>query len=160
MRRLTSPLAKAFALGRPRGGGGLLYGLLLLVSGWVLLIPLSPAVARITMLRMHLRAANFSLWAVQQIVPSMYNFANQGIHSGESLPAEELANLDASDGHYFNHFPVRNLTWVMRHQFRPAGSYGYYQSTYQGITLRSKYHLIPVEEGGWDVVWEYSDFKP
>lgn len=160
MSRFTSPLVKAFATGRPGWGGGLLYALMVVVGGWAALMPVSNKVARATMLRMHLRAPNFPLWAVQQISPAMYNFSNRALQGPEDAPLAGLTVFEEHAGRYFNHFPVRDLTWTERQQYVPAGIYGYLQSSYQGTTLRSKYHLEPRPEGGWSLRWQDSAFTP
>lgn len=160
MRRWTPPLIKALAYGRPGRGGMVLYALLLVVAGWLLMMPVSPKMARITMERMQWRAPNFPVWAVQQISPAMYDFSNRGLHHQEDLRLAGLTLFEETQGNYFNHFPVRNLTWIERYQFQPLGIFGYYETKYQGMRLRSKYALEPRPEGGWNVVWKESEFTP
>ena len=50
---------------------------LLLVAGWLLAMPWTPAIARSTMKRFHLQTESFLLWAIQQPIPPMYSFANK-----------------------------------------------------------------------------------
>ena len=160
MRGFTPPLIKALAYGRPGRGGVVLYGLLLVVAGWLVMMPVFPEVARITMERMQWRAPNFPAWAVQQISPAMYNFSNRGLHGRDDLPLAGLSIFEERQGDYFNHFPVRNLTWIERYQLQPLGTFGYYETKYRGMRLRSKYRLEPRPEGGWNVVWKESEFTP
>ena len=160
MRGLAPPLIKALACGRPGRGGAVLYGLLLGVAVWLVMMPVFPKVARITMERMHWRAPNFPAWAVQQISPAMYNFSNRGLHGREDIALAEVTIFEDRRGDYFNHFPVRNLTWIERDQFQPLGTMGYFETKYQGMRLRSKYALEPRPEGGWNVVWKESEFTP
>lgn len=156
----TPPLFKALACGRPGRGGAGLYGLLAVVAVWLVMIPVVPKVARLTMERMQWRAPNFAVWAAEQVSPAMYNFANRGLHGREDIPLEELTMFEDTQGNYFNHFPVRNLTWIERKQFQSQTVFGYFETKYQGMTLRSKYAVEPRPEGGWNVVWKESQFTP
>ena len=62
--------------------------------------------------------------------------------------------------HYYNHFPVRNLTWLERVNIDSnAGLWGYYISRFQGRELHTKYRLQAAPDGGWNVVRLESKFS-
>jgi hypothetical protein len=147
----TIPLLRAWRLGRPDGRLALMLVMLLGVAAWIVAMPFSEAVTRITMERMHLASPQFSTWAVQQISPAMYNFENRGFLSPDSLRLPNDAIFKNNDRGYFNHFPIRQLTWISRDQFGPGGIILYARSRYRGAEFQSKYRLEFRVEGGWNV---------
>ena len=155
----SSPLFKAVSHGRPGWSAGLFYGLMVAVGTWVSLLLFVPAVADATLRRMHLATGSFPAFGVQQISPAMYNFSNEGWQAGEEMSLLEWSQRNTDHLHYYNHFPVRNLTWLERENLGPAGLWGYYCSRFQGRELHSKYRLEPAAEGGWNVVLLDSKFS-
>jgi hypothetical protein len=139
---------------------------------WLLLMPVVPAIASATLHRFHLRTRSFSLWAVQQPIPSMYNFANRYEVSEISpyfLSAGFLANdflapvIETDNRRYINHFPTRVLTFANRREFYLADGTDRWvtlESTYRGQTLRSKYHAQPRSAGGFDMLRLSEDQQP
>jgi hypothetical protein len=147
-----SPLIKAFSLARPGWSAALFYGLMITVATWICLMLYLPMVAETALQRMHLATRSFPAFAAQQISPAMYNFSNEGWQEGMDMPLEKWRLQNVDHAHYYNHFPVRNLTWVERENLPLAGIWGYYCSRYQGRELWSKYELQPASEGGWNVL--------
>lgn len=155
----SSPLFKAWSQGRPGFSAGLFYAMMGIVGVWSSGLLFVPAVVDATLQRMHLATSSFPAFAAQQISPAMYNFANQGWRAPEDVTLEQWNARNHDPGSYFNHFPVRNLTWFERDQVGPAGLWGYYRSRFQGRELHTKYRLEPSPEGGWNVIRVESKFS-
>jgi hypothetical protein len=154
----SSPIVKAMSHGRPGLAGGALYTLMGGVAGWIMLMLVSPAVRDLALERMHLATRSFPSFAAQQMVPAMYNFANQGHVDAADLPYVTCTQQPDFQPHYYNHFPVRNLTWELRdHYF--TDRWGYYSSRFQGRELRTRYRLARDLDGGWSVVRLESTFS-
>ncbi|MGK0309275.1 MAG: hypothetical protein ACJAYS_000090 [Lentimonas sp.] len=115
--------------------------LLVITYLWVLLTPFVPAISIAGMKRFNLLTENFVAWALQQPVPSMYNFANEGVLIPESL--EEQAVLIPT-----NHFPTRHYTFELRSGFGPwLPQVLITNSIYQGRIVSAR-HLITERPGG------------
>lgn len=82
-------------------------GGLALSYAWVLLMPVVPSVSGAGMMRFNLLADSFGSWALQQTIPSIYNFSNQAdfgpVHLEPRLPYLEM-----------NHYPPRLFTFLER----------------------------------------------
>ncbi|MEM1068964.1 MAG: hypothetical protein AAGI63_08725 [Planctomycetota bacterium] len=132
--------------------------LLVLIAAWVLLMPLVPAIAGVTLRRFHLRSNSFVSWAVQFPIPAMYNFANRY----EVNPATNSSDPDSSEPvdsdadelvvgeRLINHFPVRIFTFADgRHYYLREGEDRWLtvRSSYRGQTLESRFHADPDEAG-------------
>ncbi len=158
--RSAVPLFQAFTLGRPDRWGTLFYTMLGFVALWPLLVLTVRPIAREQMRRMHLANNSFPAFALEQLVPAMYNFSNQGYWSKIDVPLADWPWELPRDRevYYFNHFPVRNLTWQARAPFPAAGVWGLYRTQFQGLELRTKYHLQPAAGGGWCVMLTASSF--
>jgi hypothetical protein len=76
--------------------------LLLIVSAavWLIVLPFSRTVQSVYLQRFHLATPDFASWAIQQPVPSMYNFENRYWVSAELLTTNQLEVLaqDKSSG--------------------------------------------------------------
>ena len=80
--------------------------LVVLIAIWLLLMPWVPVIASATLHRFHLRTSNFALWAIQQPIPSMYNFANR--YEVREIPPGLLDPIiENTEKRYINHFPTQ-----------------------------------------------------
>ncbi len=139
--------------------------LLLLGSAatWILILPFSGSFQTAAMKRFHLTTACYWQWAVQQTIPSMYNFENRYWISETQLEPEQLGKDVASarklglNSRFANHFPARVFTFAdTRHHYLgpekregvPA-RYLYLQSRYRGTTVRTRLEAIPDKRGGY-----------
>ena len=102
----------------------------------------------------HLDSSSFGQWALQQPVPAMYNYANEVWY--EPFPYEkDLMNLIEEGGMddesmYFNHYPVRYLTFRdERNFFEHEGPVQtiYVRSTYRGQYRLTAYQFEKDEQG-------------
>jgi len=143
-----------------------LVGLVGLVAVWLLAMPLVPTVAEATMRRFHLTTESFSLWSLQQLIPSMYNFDNrfevqrQPPDSGDPIfhslsPWERIAARERVKSGQVNHFPASRITSALAHTTY-SGDLGDRWFTlitsYRGIEEKSYYHLQPREDGGFEMI--------
>lgn len=115
----------------------LFYSFLLLFGGWILLLPLSEKRQLIGLKGHHLRLFPFSVWAVQQLSPSMYNFAQRGKRMG---PAQGQVR----PFEWVNHYPPRLITFgPSRLDFFSSGSpvTFYFESSYRRQKLESIYQV-------------------
>lgn len=128
--------------------------LAIVVAIWLLLMPWVPAIASSTMHRFHLRSGSFTWWAIQQPIPSMYNFANR--YEVRELPPGLLDPiLETSDKRYINHFPARTLTFAntrFRYLHEGQDRWMTIDSSYRGQTLESRYLAQHRESGGFDLI--------
>ena len=115
--------------------------LVVVIAGWLLLMPLVPAIASATLHRFHLRSGSFLTWAAQFPIPAMYNFANR--YEVSEKPILEDEGVSPSNQRYVNHFPVRIFTFAdgryvhLRHE---GDRWLTVESSYRGQTLRSHFH--------------------
>ena len=109
---------------------------ILLCAGWILLLPVSASRQWGALRAQHLRSSSFPVWAVQKLVPSMYNFAQRG---------GQPANLK-----WYNHYPLRAITFdpVVRSDLfsRNSPRIFYFESGYRGEKIRSTYR-VQVQSG-------------
>ena len=85
-------------------------GMIACVVLWLILTPIVPAVAESTMRRFHLCSRSFWWFAVQQPVPSMYNFANEFQPSAVPFALDESTDIFSVSGEkgprrFVNHYP-------------------------------------------------------
>ncbi len=129
-------------------------GLVLLVAGWILLLPVSSEVQRIFLARFHLASASYGGWSLQQLVPSMYNFENRYWVSDHPVSQAELetsvaqAKANGLQAGYVNHFSARVFTFgdgrLIYLQNKVAPQYLYLQSHYRNETLTTIWTAIPI----------------
>ncbi len=132
---MTPPLFKVIAdLRRKRSYGALaLYLLCTVVSVYLLLLAVLPALQRTLMRNFHLRTPSYLLWALQQPVPNMYNFKN-----------ELMLEIPMQETRYVNHYPIQLVTnpWNRHIYF---WNYGHtvlrVRSTYRGVRVVTRYRL-------------------
>ncbi|NND97658.1 MAG: hypothetical protein HKN47_10060 [Pirellulaceae bacterium] len=131
-----------------------LISLIVVVVIWELLTPLVPSVAMTTMKRFHLRTESFWLWAIQQPVPSMYNFGNTvEIHSIPPGMIDPI--LPGERPRYLNHFPLRRLTFADgRYDHLRKGDHKWFEakSTYRGQELTTMVHAKPIGDGVYEII--------
>lgn len=128
--------------------------LLIVIAVWLLLMPLVPAIASATLHRFHLRSESFVWWAIQQPIPSMYNFGNR-FEVREFPPGLVDPIFDDAEKRYINHFPSRILTFAnTRYRFLRDGQDRWVtiDSTYRGQTLETRIHAKAMEGGGFEYV--------
>lgn len=119
---------------------------------WLLLMPIMPTIARWTMQRFHLTSGSFMAFAVQQPIPSMYNFDNVV----EVIPPDEDETGDIDTGAFpgyeeprrYNHYPARVMTFADTRfaylRWRKERTY-VLVSRYRGRSLQSVYRIEPAE---------------
>ena len=109
-----------------------LLSLIILAAFWILLLPLNQTVQKTFLARFHLASSSFPICAVQQPIPSMYNFENrvwispvpitqselnQALSKSNNsnprvgLPATSLTDLETVETEQINHFPTRAFTF-------------------------------------------------
>jgi len=150
----------------------MLLTLIILAALWISVLPLSTTVQETFLRRFHLASASFPSWAIQQTIPSMYNFENKVWISTEPLMQHEIEQLDndasrdipkdikqgtnpslgrslgqkgSIESVMVNHFPTRLVTFAdQRSQFKqnPNG-YLYLRSRYRGKEIKSTYKIEP-----------------
>ena len=119
----------------------MLVGILALAYAWVLLTPVLPSVARAGMLRFNLLSDSFGVWALQQPVPSMYNFSNEACF-GPAFLAPRLNYVQ------MNHYPPRFFTFSIRDAHQDAlPMIMKSRSSFQGETVEV-HHLIEEAPNG------------
>ncbi|MFK8111514.1 MAG: hypothetical protein AB8B91_04915 [Rubripirellula sp.] len=128
----------------PRDKGFMaILGLVIVNVVWLLLMPWVPSIAQATMNRFHLRTSSFAAWAIQQPIPSMYNFANR-YEVNEFPPGMVDPILFEGEKRYINHFPTRAFTFAnKRVMYLGKGEDRWFtlESSYRGQTLESRFHL-------------------
>jgi hypothetical protein len=128
--------------------------LVIVVAVWLLLMPFVPAIASATLHRFHLRSKSFPLWAIQQPIPSMYNFANR-FEVREYPPGLVDPILDSTEKRYINHFPTRVLTFANTrylHLRKAEDRWVTIDSTYRGQTVETRFHAKALDGGGFELV--------
>lgn len=81
----------------------------------------------------------------------MYNFENRASVVAADMPVTEFRAKKEYPGAFFNHFPIRSVTWALRDQFSNQGTYAYVRSRYRGRELYTKHHLTRHPDGGWQL---------
>ena len=141
---------------------GALVAVLILATTVVLLgIVIAPPVRTEMMKKFHLRSRSYGLWCVLQIIPSMYNFANEVWVSATPLTWSQLEKGEEipNTAHVWtNHYPIQVLTyWERQLYFRGNGlTYVYLRSRYRESTLYSA--LRVVARAGHGMRCEYLPF--
>lgn len=128
--------------------------MVVVVAVWLLLMPFVPAIASATLHRFHLRSESFPWWAIQQPIPSMYNFANR-FEVREFPPGLVDPILDNTEKRYINHFPTRVLTFANTrylHLNKGADRWVTIDSTYRGQTVETRFHAKALDGGGFELV--------
>lgn len=107
---------------------------LLLFAGWILLLPLRETNQLSRLKAHHLRISRFPVWAISQLVPSMYNFAHRGrIMAPAGSPENSFE--------WTNHYPPRMITFnPFRHNLH-SPVYFYFESRYRRQKLESIYQV-------------------
>ncbi|QDT58372.1 hypothetical protein SV7mr_08620 [Stieleria bergensis] len=142
--------------------------LVVVVTVWLLAIPLTAFAAQTAMRRFHLANDSFATWSVQCVVPQMYQFANQyesrWLRPTPPEPAIEVFDLAAEfqvdldpkpepefvrgPRRFLNHYPARRFT------FAPARFNLFHESearwmrlhtAYRGQAVVTDYHFEPIE---------------
>ncbi len=154
-----------------------LYGIYTLVAvyaAWILLMPWVPAIADASMRRFHLSSSSFGVWAIQQPIPAMYNFANTyeirqwprivsedlgvtpliAVSPLDGLPAVGATDFGILHHDYINHFPSRCYTFSAQriyccgsHQDRWIVTV----SNYRGRSIETLTELKSVGSGEFEV---------
>jgi hypothetical protein len=123
-------------------GFGIIVVLAALIAVWLLWMPWSAEITRITMRRFQLQTESFLAWAVQFPIPAMYNFANEA--EIDAYPPGLVDPLFAeSETRYLNHFPVRCITFADgRYHYLHEGRDRWItvETRYRGRSLESRFH--------------------
>lgn len=114
------------------------------------------------MRRFHLRDNSFLVWAIQQPIPAMYNFANRyRVWEGSPAPPPEATAghsahqigdpAELLESGCVNHFPSRMITFAnarYRLLAERADCWFELESAYRGQRLTTRLHLC-LEDGAW-----------
>jgi len=124
------------------------------IAIWLLLMPLVPAIASVTLRRFHLRTDSFVAWAVQFPIPAMYNFANRfEVRDSVADPSgDAMEDSAAPTRRMVNHFPSRIFTFGdgrYLHLRHGEDRWLTIESSYRGQTLRSQFHAEALPGGGF-----------
>ena len=137
-----------------------LFTAIAVAASWILVLPFSSVVQEAFLRRFHLASADFPRWAIQQTIPSIYNFENKVWISTRSLMQFEVDQLDNDESRVasvpsgknqnvesgmVNHFPTRLATFADRrvHLKRNPNGYMYLRSRYRGKEIKTTYELEP-----------------
>jgi hypothetical protein len=128
--------------------------LVIITAVWLLLMPWVPSIARATINRFHLTSSSFAVWAIQFPIPTMYNFANR--FEVREFPEGMLDPvIETSQHRYVNHFPSRKITFAntrYRYLNEHLDRWFNIDSSYRGQTIETRFHLKPIETGGFEVI--------
>ncbi len=139
---------------------------ILAAAAWNMALPVSEFVQESTLKRFHLATTSFSGWAIQQPIPSMYNFENRYWSSDQTLNVGELRAIELStrpgkqesepqkenwvgvETHAINHFPARTFTFAFSRNnlSNNPHRYIYLRSRYRGKELSSSFRTRPISE--------------
>jgi len=125
--------------------GRSILALLALGAMLLLAVPLHDGAARLLMGKMHLRGP-FLRWAVLQLVPSMYNFANV---ARIEIPGAE----PAAETIWLNHYPLRAITILRRPRIAGAPATFTAQSRFGSLSVETRCRTEP-RGGAIDVACE------
>lgn len=137
-----------------------LFAIIAIAGLWIAALPLSTAVQETYLRRFHLASANFPGWAIQQAIPSMYNFENKVWVCPEPLMQFEVDQLkneeagisESSAGQtngiqstMVNHFPTRIATFAETRTLlkRYPNGYLYLRSRYRGKEIKTTFKVEP-----------------
>lgn len=88
----------------------MMFGLILAIAVWLVLLPVSRSIQQATLMRFHLQSPSFSAWCGLQVVPAMYNLENRyWLHEPVEV-AEGEGTMRCVESGTANHFPTRMLT--------------------------------------------------
>lgn len=135
-------------------------------GAWLVALPLSSSVQEMYLKRFHLASNSFGTWAIQQTIPSMYNFENKYWFMQQRISQSDLDELANSEtrvlikdpdakikSNMLNHFPTRVATFAdKRIQLKddPRGFF-YFRSRYRHKEIRTTYKLDPGTESEFSI---------
>jgi len=101
-------------------------------------IAVFPQAAEFAMKRFHLTTDHKTIWALTQVIPSMYNFENK-------VKIEEIFDNNEASSYefYVNHYPARMITGGSgrRHLLKRSNSKVTLESSYRDVSVTTTYHL-------------------
>ena len=130
---------------------------------WLIALPLSSKVQETYLRRFHLANSSFGVWAMQQTVPSMYNFENKYWFNGQPILKDELDQIANDESRVIdpqekakakiksnmvNHFPTRIATFADHRRMlkeNPRGFF-YFRSRYRGREIKTTFKIEPGTE--------------
>jgi len=130
---------------------------------WLIALPLSTKVQETYLRRFHLANSDFSTWAIQQTVPSMYNFENKYWFNGQPIQKDQLDQIANEEtriidpkqkaeseikSNMVNHFPTRIATFADQRRLlkkNPRGFF-YFRSRYRGREIKTTFKIEPGTE--------------
>jgi hypothetical protein len=123
----------------------LLFGFVLAIATWLVLMPFNKRVQQATMLRFHLQSKSFLAWCGLQVVPSMYNLENRYWLTESHQNRDGTWSQKKIDSGMANHFPTRLLTsYDARYRFygdrRQAEMH--LESRFQNQALVTKWKIV------------------
>ena len=140
----SSPLIQSlkFLSFNPKRSVSIFYGVLFCIVLLCMSINFFPSAQKIAMRKFHLTLRPFSIWALWQFVPSMYNFHNELFVTTEPLPLS-LKGRDGQEVLHFsvNHYPLRMIyfTSSRRSAFMSPSLYLYLRSVYRQEEITTSY---------------------
>ncbi len=126
------------------------------IAVWLLSMPVCDFVQRSTINRFHLQTDSFALWAIQQPIPSMYNFHNRYEVRPSLRPGPSPDDTDAQRG-TLNHFPLRLFTFGDNREIflrKPVARTIDLTTTYRDTILHTHWTATPRDDGGFDLTGE------
>ena len=126
-----------------RDGVTIGFGLaILVITTWLIALPFSTAVQNAALRRYHLQNDHFVCWAVQQIIPSLYNFENEYTFRPDNALSPVVREFVKV--RQLNHFPLRIVTYFdSRYILFSDGNSGEVELTsrYQSSLLTSRWKV-------------------
>jgi hypothetical protein len=139
-------------LGQLDTAGRILLLVVLGVTSWILLLPVSRVVQRLTLDRYHLLTPSYAGWMTQQVIPAIYTFENRyWVLAGEDPPRHQVRVERADEAGYVNHFPGRLLSFG-GHRYRLLAPRQptclVLTSCYRGHKVTTVSRVLPVSGAG------------
>ena len=135
-------------------------------GAWIAALPLSSTVQEAYLKRFHLASPSFGQWAVQQTIPSMYNFENKYWFSRQRVSKDELNEIANNEtrvitkdpnakikSNMVNHFPTRVATFAderVHLKDDPRGFF-YFRTRYRQKEIKTTYKLDPGTESEFSI---------
>lgn len=130
--------------------------LILIVACWLLSLPFCRFIQRASLNRFHLQTRSFTLWAIQQPIPAMYNFHNR-YEIRPSPWRKDSPGQSYSERGTVNHFPLRLFTFGDNRAIflsSPEPRQIDIWSSYRGEELHTRWTATPSSPNGFELTGE------
>ncbi|MEZ6093585.1 MAG: hypothetical protein R3C03_05010 [Pirellulaceae bacterium] len=91
--------------------GATLLGLCAAIGCWLIVLPFSSEVQRVTLRRVQFDSPSFANWSTLQIVPPMYGLENRYWFEPQKFSNGVPVEQPLLEAGYINHFPMRIITF-------------------------------------------------